>query len=96
MDEFNSPSVVEDTGAWSAWAMSRFGNAIDAYVDRQILGRQYLTGGAQQYGQDQYGNLYPLGQPTGQVIGQVQPNSQQISPLMLLLIVGAVILVASK
>lgn len=94
MDEYNAPSVVEDTGAFSAWALSRFGNAIDAYVDRAILGPQYLSGGAQQYGQDQYGNLYPLGKPSGQVVGQVQPNSQQISPIMLLLIVGAIILVA--
>jgi hypothetical protein len=94
MDQYNSPSVVEDTNQWSAWALSRVGNAIDAYVDRQILGPQYLNGGYQQYGQDAYGKLYPLGQPSGQVIGQVQPNSQQISPLMLLLIVGAIFLVA--
>jgi len=96
MGEYDQPSVTTDTSAWSAWALSRVGNAIDAYVDRQILGPQYLVGGSQQFGMDANGNVYPLGQASGQVIGNVQRGGQAISPILLIGIIALVVIVGSK
>lgn len=95
MDEYEtSPSVTSDGAGFSAWALSRVGVAIDAYVDRAIRQPQYLSTGGQQYGVDDRGNLYPLGQTNGQIVANVQTKAT-ISPVMLLLI-GAVIIMAAK
>lgn len=96
MDEFGAPSVTNDTGQWSAWALARVGNAIDAYVDRTVLGPQYINGGSQQYGMDQYGQVYPLGQASGTVVGTVQRGGDSLSPILIIGIVLAVVMLGSK
>lgn len=48
-------------GGMDAWALSRLGNAIDRFVDREINSPQRMNGQAG-YGMDEYGNLYMQGQ----------------------------------
>lgn len=81
-----------------AWLSARVGNAIDALVDRTLARPQMGSDAAQAYGVDQNGNLYSLGQRNAQVVAQVQTRTagQTVSPLMLMLIIGAVVLLVSK
>lgn len=72
-----------------AWTMARLGNAIDSYVDRQLNSPQMMTGQTG-YGIDQYGALYPLGQPaTQQQVAAVQARPNY---MLLLLIAGGIYL----
>ena len=48
---------------------------------------------SQAYGQDEFGNVYQLGQP---YMPTRVTSTPQMNPLFLLLLVGAVIFVASK
>lgn len=77
----------------SAWLAARAGFALDTWVDRQLGGGQTLRNSGQSYGQDEYGNVYVLGQPNTPTRVTSAP---QMNPLFLLLLVGAVIFVASK
>jgi hypothetical protein len=85
------PSATADGAGYSSWFLARAGNAIDVLVDRAIRQPQYLNDVGRQYGVDDNGNLYQLGQTNGQIIAQVNKGSQTISPTML--IIGAVLLV---
>lgn len=83
MDENESPG---------AWVAARAGFALDTWIDRQLRGGQTLSSN-QAYGQDEYGNVYVLGQPNTPTRVTSTP---QMNPLFLLMLVGAVIFVASK
>lgn len=67
----------------TAWALSRLGNAIDAYVDRQIGTQSQTIIGQVGYGIDSNGQLYQLGTTSGGGTAAVpaKPN------LMLILLV---------
>ena len=83
---------MDEDNSTSAWLAARFGFAIDTWTDRQLRGGQTLSSN-QAYGQDEFGNVYPLGQPYTPTRITSTP---QMNPLFLLLLVGAVIFVASK
>lgn len=76
----------------SAWLAARAGFALDTWVDRQLGGGQTMSS-SQAYGQDEFGNVYQLGQP---YMPTRVTSTPQMNPLFLLLLVGAVIFVASK
>lgn len=80
-----------DQNTGGAWLSARLGNAIDAYVDRQLQSQAVIqpsTG----FGIDANGQLYKLGQPV--TASTVTPVSGGGSMSMLLL-VGLVLLVAN-
>jgi hypothetical protein len=93
----DAPSVTSDGAGYSSWFLARAGNAIDAIVDRQIRQPQYLTDTSQQYGVDDTGHIYQLGQTNGQIVAQVNnKGGQSISPLLLIGLVVLVVAMGSK
>jgi hypothetical protein len=80
----------DNTNGAGAWFLSRLGNAIDVYVDRQLNSPQVLQNGSG-YGVDQNGNLYQVGKPT--TVQGVTPVGG--GSMNMLLLVGLVILVAT-
>lgn len=80
-----------------AWFLSRLGFAIDTYVDRTLNRPQVVYDAAQAYGVDENGNLYRLGQPAGY---GYTPTGGTVSvggnPLMLLLLIGGLLYMASS
>lgn len=73
-----------------AWVLSKLGQAIDVYVDRQLNTPQVIQQNSG-YGVDQNGNLYQIGQPTTvQTVSPVPGGSMGF-----LLVIGLVLLVAS-
>lgn len=77
----------------SAWLAARAGFALDTWVDRQLGGGQTLYNSGQTYGQDEYGNVYVLGQPN---VPTRVSSTQQVPPLLLLLLVGALVYAVAK
>ncbi|MGK5023104.1 hypothetical protein [Janthinobacterium lividum] len=84
--------MEEDNGT-NAWLAARAGFALDTWIDRQLGGGQTLYNSSQTYGQDEFGNVYVLGRPN---MPTRVTSTPQINPLFLLMLVGAVIFVASK
>lgn len=81
----------------SAWFMARLGNALDAYVDRNIYGNgQFAVDAGQQYGVDANGNVYQLGKTNQQLTAVVANNAAQPSGMTLLLIGAVVLLVVME
>jgi hypothetical protein len=80
MDETQSGT---DAGAW---ALSRLGYAIDAYVDRQLNTPQVIYDSSAAYGIDGNGQMYKVGQPT--TVQTVSPVSGTGGSTMLLLVLA--------
>ncbi|WP_373986990.1 hypothetical protein [Duganella sp. BuS-21] len=98
MDQYDTaPSVTGDGAGFNAWVLARAGNAIDAIVDRQVRGPQYLNDSGQQFGMDGGGRLYQLGQAGGQVVAQVkQTGPAAINPIFILGLIALVVVMGSK
>lgn len=79
-----------DTSNMGAWDLSMLGNAIGQYVDRE-LNKPTAIASSQNYGIDERGNLYTLGQPAGQVVATTS-NGKPANTTMLLLILGVAFL----
>jgi hypothetical protein len=73
----------------TAWGLSRLGNLIDTYVDRNLGNQpQIITDGAEQYGVAPDGTIYRIGQPN--VGGQtaVGVNLKSDNTMLILIAVG--------
>jgi hypothetical protein len=81
------------TDASSAWVAALSGVALGVYVDRTLNNQQSLNS-SQGYGVNPDGSVYPLGQSTYQG-GQAVPVARN-NNMLLLLMVGAVVLMAGK
>lgn len=96
MDDYDvAPSPTTEGASYNAWIMARIGNGIDALVDRAIIRQPIMAAGGQQYGVDENGRMYVLGQTNSQVVAQVQ-KSQAISPVLLIGIVALVVVLGAK
>ncbi|NIA56184.1 hypothetical protein HAV22_21355 [Massilia sp. TW-1] len=82
--------TVSNQGGADAWFLSRLGQAIDVYVDRQINSPQVIQSSAA-YGVDpNTGALYHLGQPgVVQTVAPVQGGSN----MGLLVVLGLLLVV---
>lgn len=97
MDNYDAPSATGDGAGFSSWFLARAGNAIDAIVDRQIREPQYLNDAGQQYGVDDRGNVYQLGQMNGQVVAQINKGgTQSISPVLIIGLLALVLVMGNK
>jgi hypothetical protein len=75
-----------------AWLSAALGAGIGAYVDRVVNAPQTLANNTA-YGMGADGKLYLIGQPVGTVSTTVGASSPaHVSPLMLLLVLGAVLM----
>lgn len=73
------------------WNLAILGQAIGTYVDREI-NKPTAIASSQNYGIDQNGQLYTLGQPAGQVAANVSTVKASNNNMMLLLILGVAFL----
>lgn len=91
MDEQNQQ------GSPDAWFLARLGNAVDAWVDREVRGPQRYYDPSQAYGMDGNGNIYTLGQTNGQISATVTPTrGDAFGGLLPWLLIGGVILLVTS
>jgi hypothetical protein len=81
---------------WDSWTQAVLGNAVGAWVDREIRAPQRMYDSAQAYGMDANGNLFTLGQTNSQITANVVPTNGagSFGSLLPWLLIGGVILFA--
>ena len=80
------------TPGWDAWGQAVLGNAVSAWVDRELRVPQRMYDPAQAYGMDGNGNIYALGQTNGQISATVtSTRGDAFGGLLPWLLIGGVL-----
>jgi hypothetical protein len=82
-----------DSAPDDVWALAMLGGVIGSYVDREV-NKATVIDGTTGYGLDEYGRMYPLGQPTQ--AATLPPPQQPVNGMLLLLVLGAVFVAVSR